>query len=407
MSLEAGQSVVILGSGQAGAWAAHTLRAEGFTGRVSLVGDELHMPYERPALSKSILAGESDLAAAQVFTGTAFLGLALDWHPSVTAVDVDRAGKKVALSNSQALTYDKLIFCTGGRARVPAIEGIGHPNVFTLRTIEDSLRLKARLQGAGSVCIVGGGWIGLEVASTAAAMGKRVSVLERGSALCKRVLPPAVSASLLALHRERGVDVRLNAEVTAIQRDADRLIVCATTGDVTADVVVVGAGMTANDELAARAGLRCDRGIVVDTHGVTSDPDILAAGDVAVAPNSFAQKPVRLESWENAKDQAAVAARTALGKEAHYDPLPWFWSDQHGVNLQLCGFARGDQRAVTRRLASPAGSQITFLLDGDHVSAAVALNAPRELRMARKLIERRTAVQAAQLEDPLVKISSL
>jgi 3-phenylpropionate/trans-cinnamate dioxygenase ferredoxin reductase subunit len=238
-------------------------------------------------------------------------------------------------------------------------------------------------------------------------MSKPVTLLERGSRLCERVLPAGVSADLLALHQHAGVDVRLDANVTAIQADGARLRVVAADGTfVLASLVVIGAGLTANDEVAANAGLPCAHGIIVDNHCVTADPDILAAGDVAVAPNRWAGRAIRLESWENAREQAIVAAKVLLGANARYEPLPWFWSDQHGVNLQIYGWPQPHHRAITRHLALP-NSQITFLLDAGKIVSAVAINAARELRMSRKLIERFTPVLESALGNPDIKLSSM
>lgn len=255
--------------------------------------------------------------------------------------------------------------------------------------------------------MIGGGWIGLEVASTAIGLGKDVVLLERGSRLCQRVLPETVAEQLLALHRKSGVQVRLATVAERIERMSGRLQVRTAEGEaVDADLVVVGVGLVPNDELAAQAGLRCSRGIVVDARCISSDPDILAAGDVAVAPNSWAGGLVRLESWQNATEQAMVAAKAALGLEGEYDPLPWFWSDQQGANVQIYGWPASAHRAVTRQLDRP-GAFLTFLLEGERVASAVGVNAAKELRAVRKLIEQRKAVHECDLVDPQVRLSTL
>lgn len=400
------ESIVILGGGQAGAWAARTLRTEGYTGVLSLVSEEPHAPYERPALSKGVLAGTAAPESIQVFKPDVLAGLDLRVHRRVRATSLDRGSRRVSLSDGAAVRYDKLLFCTGGRAVRPPVDGIDLPGVFTLRTLDDCRHLADALAAARHVCVVGGGWIGLEVASTAIALGKDVVLLERGPRLCRRVLPATVAEHLLALHRQAGVDVRLATGAERIDRVNGRLRVSTAPGEaVQTDLVVVGAGLVPNDELAAQAGLRCARGIVVDARCITSDPDILAAGDVAVAPNSWAGGLVRLESWQNATEQAVIAARSALGAPCEYDPLPWFWSEQHGVNVQIYGWPRPGQRALTRPVG--AGSFLTFLLEGEWITGAVAVNAPRELRAARKLIEQRTPVRESDLLDANVRLSTL
>jgi 3-phenylpropionate/trans-cinnamate dioxygenase ferredoxin reductase subunit len=400
-------SVVILGGGQAGAWAAKTLRDEGYSGPITLVSEEFHAPYERPPLSKLLLKQPALAHSAQIFDDAFLDGLSLDWRKGVRAESLDLGAKRIQLSDQSTLPYGKLIFCTGGCALRPGIPGMDLPGVFTLRTLDDCNRLHDALQTAKTLCVVGGGWIGLEVASTARGMGKSVTLLERGRRLCQRALPPEMSAYMLELHRTAGVDVRLDSEVSAIESSGASF--CVTTSDgasVTADLVVIGAGLVANDDVAAAAGVQCDRGILVDNRCVSSDPDVLAAGDVAVAPNRWAGRSIRLESWQNATAQAIAAAKTALGQDVHYDPLPWFWSDQHDVNLQIFGWPQPHHRAVRRNLGAD-DAHITFLLDGDKVVSAVGVNAARELRMSRRLIEDAIAVEDGRLADPDFKLSEL
>lgn len=403
----ASQSIVVVGGGQAAAWAAKTLRAEGYAGEISLVCEELHAPYERPALSKGVLAGTVRPETTQVFNPDVLANLNARWVSGVRATLVDRAAQRVQLADGRSLGYDKLMFCTGGRPMRPPIRGIELEGVLTLRTLDDCRQLADALARARRVCVIGGGWIGLEVASTATSMGKQVVVLERGRRLCERILPQPVSDFMLAVNESAGVEVHLNSGAEVIERARDALVVTDTAGNrVRADVVVVGAGLVANDELAAASGLACAKGIVVDSRCTTSDPNILAAGDVAVAPNSWAGGLVRLESWQNATEQAIVAAKVALGAQAQYDPLPWFWSDQHGRNVQIYGWPRPTHRTVTRQLGA-VGSFLTFLLEGDVVAGVVGINAPKEVRAARKLIEQRKAVRPSDLVDPEVRLSSL
>lgn len=398
---------MILGAGQAGVWAAKTLRDEGYGGRITVVGDEVHAPYERPPLSKALLKGAVLPASAQVFSDATLEALKVHWKRGAKAEALDLAARRVALAGGETIPYEKLILCTGGRAFLPAIPGIQLPGVFTLRTLDDCQRMRSALERARRVCIVGGGWIGLEVAATAREMGKSVTLLHKAERVCERVLPPQVSASLLALHQENGVDVRLNVEANGISQDGTSLIVSFNGGEhVEADAVVVAVGLAPNDELAAAAGLRCGRGILVDSQCRTSDEHVFAAGDVAVAPNKWAGQAIRLESWQNATDQAVVAAKVLLGQEASYDPLPWFWSDQFGVNLQIYGWPQQSHRVVARDLDG-SRSQILFLLNGKKVESAIAINAARELRVSRKLIEKGAEVEDEKLRDPAVKLASI
>lgn len=372
-----------------------------------MVGAEVHMPYERPPLSKAILKGTAEVSSAQLFNDTALEALRADWKRGVRAASIDLEARSIALDNGRTVSYDKLIICTGGRALLPAISGMQLPGVFTLRTLDDCVRMRESLKSAQRVCVIGGGWIGLEVAATAREMGKSVTLLHKADRVCERVLPPSISADLLRLHQSNGVDIHLSVEADGISQDGQSLTVSYSGGSqVQADLVVVAVGLVPNDELAAQAGLACARGILVDRQCRTSNEHVFAAGDVAVTPNRWAGKAIRLESWQNAMEQAIVAAKTALGHEAIHDPLPWFWSDQFGVNLQIYGWPKQDHRIIARELPG-SNSRIVFLLSGNKVESAIAVNAARELRASRKLIERAEDVDEQKLGDPAIRLTSL
>ena len=399
-------TIVIVGAGQAGGWAAQTLRKEGFNGRLVLIGDELHPPHERPPLSKAVLAGEAAPESTRLMKPDAFDALALDWRPGARVTRIDRVAKRLETADGGTLGYDKLILCTGGRARTLPIAGADAPGVHTLRTIDDALTLAPVLKPGNSVVVVGGGWIGLEVAATARKKGADVVVVEAQSRLCERTVPREISEHLLALHRSNGTRVLLGAGVAGFTRDEDgkAVVTLSDASSLTCDAVVIGVGLVPNDELARGAGLACDGGVIVDARCRTSDPDILAAGDVAVAPNPWAGRSVRLESWQNAQDQGIAAARSALGLDVDYQPLPWFWSDQYGMNLQIYGIPTPSHRVVARGVPG-SESFVLFYLDGDVVKAAIGPNAARDLRFARRLIEQRKPVDAQRLADAGVPMS--
>ena len=401
-------TVVVIGAGQAGGWAAQTLRSEGFTGRLVLIGDEAHPPHERPPLSKAVLSGAALPETTRLMKAEAFEALALEWRPGAHVRRIDRAAKQVLLADGEALAYDKLILCTGGRARRLTLPGVDQVPLRTLRTIEDAQALAPALGAGRSVVVVGGGWIGLEVAATARQQGADVVVVETQSRLCERTVPAEISEHLLALHRAQGTRVLLGAGVNGFAKAADgRSEVLLADGSVLrCDAIVLGIGLVPNDELAREAGLDCEGGVLVDAQCRTSDPDILAAGDVAVAPNPWAGRRLRLESWQNAQEQGIAAARSALGHAVDYQPLPWFWSDQYGMNLQIYGMPTPAHRVVQR--GDPAsGSFVLFYLAGDVVQAAIGPNAARDLRFARRLIEQRKAVDAERLADPATPMSKL
>lgn len=404
----AAETIVIIGAGQAGGWAANTLRAEGFKGRLVLIGDESHPPHERPPLSKAVLAGEAVPESTRLHKADAFEALALDWRPGVAVTRIDRIRKRLELLGGETLAYDKLILCTGGRARILTVPGVEAATVYTLRTIDDALALAPMLRPGRNVVVVGGGWIGLEVAATARKMGADVVVVEAQSRLCERTVPREISEHLFALHRSHGTRVMLSASITSLASSGDgRSVVSLANGDeLKCDTIVAGIGLIPNDELARSAKLECDGGVIVDSRCRTSDLDIFAAGDVAVTPNPWAGRKLRLESWQNAQEQGIAAARSALGLEVDYQPLLWFWSDQYSMNLQIYGVPTPSHRVVARGTPG-SDSFVLFYLDGNVVNAALGLNAARDLRFARRLIQQRKVVDPDRLADVQVPMSKL
>ncbi|MBC7734056.1 MAG: FAD-dependent oxidoreductase [Bacteriovorax sp.] len=401
-------TIVIVGTGQAGGWAAQTLRKEGHAGPIVLIGDETHIPYERPPLSKTVLSGDAAAESTYLIKREAFDQLALDWRPGVRVAAIDRATRHLRLSAGEPIAYDKLILCNGGRARALQVPGAQLPGVLTLRNLDDARTLAQALIAGNRLVVVGGGWIGLEVAATARKKGMRVTVVEAMQRLCERTVPREISAYLSSLHATHGTDVVLGAGVEKVSRGVDgTLAVMLSDGrELSCDTVVVGIGLIPNDELAREAGLECDGGVVVDARCRTSDPDIFAAGDVASWHCAWAGRRMRLESWQNAQEQGIAAARSALGLEVDHQPLPWFWSDQYGSNLQIYGMPTAAHRVVERR-APGSDSFILFYLDGDVVSAAVGPNSARDLRFARRLIEQRKVVDPARLADVQVPMAKL
>lgn len=401
-------SVVIIGAGQAGGWVAKTLRREGFAGKIVLIGEERHPPYERPPLSKAVLAGEAAPDTTHLFKSGALEALGLDWRPGERAVAIDRAAKRILVTTGESIAYDKLVLCTGGRARSVSVAGAYLPGVFTLRTIEDCIAIGRALGNAKRLVVVGGGWIGLEVCATARKKGVDVTVIEARPRLCERTVPNEISEYLLTLHRKNGARVILGCDLTGFAREpGEALSVYVGDGRIlAADIAVVGVGLVPNDELADAAGVECNNGILVDQRCQSSDPNIFAAGDVAITQNRSIGRRVRLESWQNAQDQAIATAKAILERDVSYNPLPFFWSDQYDMNLQIYGLPVPSYRAVVRGVPS-SGSFVVFYLEGDRVKAVVGANSARELRFARRLIEQGTCVRDADIADPQVTLSKL
>lgn len=404
-------SMVIVGAGHCGGRAAQALREFGWTGSIDLIGLERHAPYERPPLSKELLTGQQAAEACLLRSPQAMIDDGIRLHTQrVTAIDT--AGQTVTLANRQVLPYRKLLLATGGTARGLDIPGADRPEVLTLRTLDDALRLAPRLGTGRRLLVVGGGFIGLEVAASARRLGGEVTLVEGAARLLGRAVPADIAGQVLALHREQGVDIRLGVLPLAIEPLAGAGVrVRLDDGSaLEVDTVLAGIGMQPATELARAAGLAVGRGIVVDQGLRASAPGVFAAGDVAEFPSALSGLPIRQETWFNAETQARVAARNMLGGDEVCDQLPWFWSDQYEHQLQVCGEPALGVRRASRDLG--AGDRIDFHLDARGgllgMSAwGLAARCAREFKLARLLVERRLAPDPLALADPGVKLKSL
>jgi 3-phenylpropionate/trans-cinnamate dioxygenase ferredoxin reductase subunit len=398
---------VVIGAGQAGGRAVEAMRAAGFSGRILLVGHEAYVPYERPPLSKKMLTGDGGPDSAYLHDPSFYDDRKIEMRLGVDAVAIDREARSLQLSNGETLVYDKLLLTTGARVRRIAIPGAELPGVDYLRDMDESLSLRARLGAGARLVVIGGGYIGLEAASAARARGCHVVVLEAADRVLNRVVAPEISRFYEDLHRANGVDIRTGVKLLEFTGDGKvEAVVCE--GGVTcpADFVIVGIGVEAETGLAEAAGLTVDNGIVVDAFGRTSDKNIYAAGDVANQPNEALGRRVRLESWQNAQNQAIAVARVMCGGSEPYQELPWFWSDQYGLNLQMVGLPEGWDRLVIR--GDLASHKFTaFYLCGGLVVGANALNNPRDIRFTRMLMEQGARPDPAALADPNVPLKSL
>lgn len=401
-------AIVIVGAGQAGGWAAATLRDRDYAGRVVLLGDEPHAPYERPPLSKAVLGGQAPPESTELFSAQRLAQLDIEFQPGVSATRLRLRERRVNTSDGGALGYDKLILCMGGKPLVPALPGVDSASVHVLRTRDDALRLRASLGPGKHLVIVGGGWIGLEVAATARQTGSTVTVLEQAPRLCARSVQPGVSAHLAALHAAHGVDIRVNAGLRAVQAQADGKAVAelADGTRIVADAVVLGVGLQPNDALAREAGIACERGVLVDEYCRTSAQDVYAAGDVAVSAHAAAGGRIRLESWQNAQDQGTAAALSALGETAPYVPTGAVWSEQYDAMVQIVGFPALAACEVLRPQADGRALLSMALDTGGRLVAAVAVDAARDLRQLRKWIAQGAVLDPALLQRPDVPLAS-
>ncbi len=404
---DSSRTFVVIGAGQAGGWGARTLRDNGFEGRIVLIGDEPHLPYERPPLSKSALLGESEVEDAFFWPREEYDTLDIELRLGVRATAIERAAHQVALSDGETLSYDRLLIATGARPRLLPIPGADLAGVHYLRAIADTLAIREDIAQGGAALVVGGGWIGLEVAAALRKQDCAVIVVEFADRLCGRAVTPAFSDWLLELHRGHGVDVRLKCGVERFEGDGRLARAVLSDGETVAcGLAVIGIGVLPNMELAEAAGLEIDNGVVVDDRGRTSDRDIFAAGDLTNHPNALLGRRVRLESWENAQNQAIATAKAMLDAGDAYAEIPWFWSDQYDVNLQLIGLPEGWDQEVTR--GDPAeGAFLTFYLKDGRIDGAVAVNNGRDLRFARRLMQRGIAVPPEELADTSIKMQAL
>ena len=398
---------VIIGAGQAGGWTAKTLRDQGFDGKIVLVGDERHPPHERPPLSKQVLCGDAEPEVCNLWPADQWAALNVDFRPGMKIANIHRENHTVETSRGEKIPYEKLMIATGSRPRLLPTHGTQLKGVFYLRYVGDSLMIRERLVPGATVIIVGGGWIGLEVAAAAKKRGANAVVVEFADRLCARALSPDMSEAILDLHKKHGVDVRLKKSVTRFEGEGALERVVLNDGmEIATQCAVIGIGIEPNFELAAEADLQVDNGIVVDETGGTSDPDIYAAGDVTNHPNALLGRRVRLESWENAQNQAIAAAKAMLGKPEPYAEIPWFWSDQYDANIQLVGLPeRYDEVAV--RGDRNGGTFTSFYLLGGKIVGVAGINTGRDVRFARRLIASGAAATVAQLSDPNVKLQSL
>jgi len=396
---------VIVGASLAGAKAAETLRKEGFAGRVTLIGDELHRPYERPPLSKGYLLGSAERESVFVHPATWYAEHDVDLRLGTRATAVDARGHEVHLADGDPLRYAALLLATGSEPVRLTIPGADLDGVRYLRRLEDSEALKAAFAEVGRVVVIGGGWIGLEVAAAARTAGLAVTVLEAAALPLLRVLGPEVARVFADLHREHGVDLRCGVHVERILGAGGRVTGVELGGGevVGADLVVVGVGIRPNTALAQGAGLAVENGVLVDAHLRTSDPDVYAAGDVANAFHPFLERRLRVEHWANAMRQGPVAARSMLGQDATYARLPYFFTDQYDLGMEYNGYAGAEDRVVLR--GDVAGREfIAFWLADGRVLAGMGVNIWDTTADVTKLITSRREVDLGRLANPDVPL---
>ena len=401
------QQIVIAGAGQAAVQAVDTLRRKGYTGRLTVVGEEAWLPYQRPPLSKKYLAGALERERLLLRPEKFFTEHQVEIRSGRIVTEIERRAQRIRLDDGATLAYDALVLATGSRPRRLMVPGAELAGVHYLRGIADADRIRAECARGGRMVIIGGGYIGLEVAATTRELGMDVTVLEMTERVLNRVTSPVLSSFYEAEHARHGVRVRCGTRVRALDGDSAtgrvRAVLSEDGAEHPADVVIVAVGVTPADELAAAAGLACDNGIVIDEQCRTADPVIYAAGDCASHPSLRYGRRLRLESVDNAFEQGASVALNLTGAAIQHDKLPWFWSDQYDLKLIIVGVSTGYDQTVVRGEPASRSFSVCYLRGGELI-ALDSVNQPRDQMAARKLIAARVRPDVAKLADPAIAL---
>jgi 3-phenylpropionate/trans-cinnamate dioxygenase ferredoxin reductase component len=404
--------MVIIGAGEAGARAAFALREQGWTGPVTLIGEEIHAPYERPPLSKAALLEEQHPTPRFIAAEERFIAESITHIADRAAVSIDRQARQVGLNDGSSIAYDKLLLATGASPRRLPIPGADSKKCVTLRSFEDALHLRERFRPGARIAIIGGGFIGLELAASARQRGADVTIIEALPRLLSRGVPQEIAEAVHKRHLDAGVVIRCGDGIAGIEEDGDGIAVSLASRErIAADLAVLGVGAVPNVGLAQASGLRVENGIAVDETLCTSDEAIFAAGDCCSFPlPAYNSRRVRLESWRNAQEQGAHAAKAMLGDASPFDAVPWFWSDQYDLSLQVAGLV--DEGRSSIRRDGPGGSFILFHLDEEGRLVAASGIGPgnaiaRDIRLAEMLIAKRARPDGAILANPDAKLKSL
>ncbi len=400
--------VVIVGAGQAGFQIAASLRGHGYEGRIALIGDEPNLPYQRPPLSKGFMVGEQDIEGTALRPLAFYQSHRIDLVTGAKVIKIDPMSRSVSLASGRCLPYEALVLAVGARNRKLPIKGAELDGVCYLRTDAEAIEIQQRLEYARNIVVIGGGFIGLELAAAACTLGKSVRVLELQSRLMPRVVSPILSGFYRDLHISKGVEISLDvalSEISGLQGRVTKLVL--SDGSVCpADLVLVGIGVVPNVELAGNAGLSVSDGIVVDEHLRTEDESIYAIGDCADHPNPFAGGRVRIESVQNAVDQAKCVAAAIVGRSDNYRAVPWFWTDQFDIKLQMAGLSRGYGRIVTRGEPESRKFSVFYFRD-DRLAAVDSVNRPGDHLAGRKLIGAGTQITPEQAADLSVDLKAI
>ena len=399
---------VIVGTGQAGFQTAASLRTEGYQEKITLIGEEPHIPYQRPPLSKGFQLGQQDSESIELRPKQFYLDHQIDLIAGKRVTGIDRTQRNVTLASGERFPYDKLVLAVGARNRTLPLEGAELDGVLYLRSLDEAVAVKERLKSANSIVVIGGGFIGLELAAVACSLGKSVTVLEALPRLMSRAVAPIISDFYRELHVSKGVKIVCGASVSEITGSDGKVqsVLVSDGARYQADLVFVGVGVVPNNELAHDAGLRIANGIAVNEYLQTDDEDIFAIGDCAEHPCKFADARIRLESVQNAADQAQCVAAAIAGRRNSYKALPWFWTDQFEIKLQMAGISNGHDQIVSRGNAESRKLSVFYFKSG-RLIAIDSINRPLDHMMGRKLIAAGVRLTPAQAADESVDLRKL
>ena len=399
---------VIVGAGHAAAQLGPSLRKEGWQGRILMVGDEPWLPYNRPPLSKTFLGGDKSEDELLIRPHEAYVTNNIQWQGETRITGIDRPNQRLRTTDGDFLAYDRLVLATGGSPRPLNVPGSRLEGVHYLRTIADVQAIRRQVAPGRRAVIIGGGYIGLETAAMLRQLGLEVRVLESEKRLLSRVTTEVIAGFFTRLHREEGIQIDTCAQVSAIGGEDRVQEVQCTDGQVfPADLVIIGIGIIPNTQLAEQAGLDIDHGIVVDAHCRTSDPHIYAMGDCACFYSERYQRYMRVESVQNAVDQARVAAANVCGNRTAYNALPWFWSDQYDVKLQIAGLSAGHDQQIVRGDPEQGRKFAVLYMKEGRLLAVDAVNSPQEFMLGKRIIESGHVVSDTDaLADPAVPMKS-
>jgi len=398
---------IIIGASHAAAQLAPSLRKEGWNGEIIVIGDEPYPPYHRPPLSKTFLAGDKTAESLAIRSAAFYEKNNITFLQGRVA-GINRDQQTITLSDGQALSYDKLALCMGSRVRKVSLPGGELEGVHYLRNIADAEGIKKHVKKDKHVVIIGGGYIGLETASALKSQGMNVVVLEMAQRILQRVTAPEISEFYTRIHTEEGVNIHTGISVSSITGDTHtEKVVCSDGREFPADLVVIGVGTLPNIELAVEAGIEVNNGIIVNEFCVTNDPNIVAAGDCTNHFNKIYDRRIRLESVPNANDQGKTAAASICGVKKEYKSLPWFWSDQYNLKLQIAGLSQGYDQVIIRGDKLTDRSFAAFYFKDGQLISAECVNRPQEFMLSKKIIAEKLTINPDRLTDESIAVKEL